>query len=273
MINTIFLDMVWPATYILLNYYNFWFIIFGTILIETMTIKLFLKFNFLKSLLVSSIANIISGTIGTIVLTLIMIIWHMLIDKFVGGTFNLFNWSATFIIMFVGSVVIEILFVKIFFKIKFKQLILPLIIGNVLTYIFIALILIYQPFDSENKKVNEMQNDIFYEPNKTIINSNNCGIIRIKSAFVENKLNNRYKMTINFEKDSQNNYISVFELANSSDESFPSLPEENKQYLYLQNKLKDTIVVYVGQRIKNDTVWIKPQRLDTIKFTRIKKQM
>lgn len=132
-------NMVWPALYISEELRNFWFLVFGTVAIEIFIIKSFLKYSWTKSIISSVIGNLVSGFGGTFIMIWAMLVWHGVVDDFVPhATFDTVNWVATYLLMCVGSVLLEVLTVSIVFKDKIKRLFLPLLTGNLLTYIFIA---------------------------------------------------------------------------------------------------------------------------------------
>jgi len=130
--------MVWPALYVSETFWKFWFLVIGTIVIELFVIKYFLKFSWTKSFFVSLIGNCVSGFIGTSLMTFAMLFWHLIVDNFVKGTFNTFNWVATYILMCFGSVFLETLTIRIIYKEPIKRLFVPMLTGNLLSYIFIA---------------------------------------------------------------------------------------------------------------------------------------
>jgi hypothetical protein len=136
------LDMVWPAIYVYAELWRFWFLVIGTIVIEAFTIYYFLKFSIRKSLLVSLVGNFTSGLIGTFLMMWAMLAWHFVADRFMPqATFDITNWIATYILMCVGSVFIETIIIKLLFKSSIKELFLPLLVGNLLTYGFIGYVM------------------------------------------------------------------------------------------------------------------------------------
>jgi hypothetical protein len=112
----VLLDMVWPALYVSATFWKFWFLVIGTIVIELFVIKYYLKFSWKKSFLASLIGNCVSGFIGTIVMTWAMLFWHLVVDNFVSGTFNIVNWIATYVLMCLGSVFLETVTIKSFIR-------------------------------------------------------------------------------------------------------------------------------------------------------------
>ncbi|WP_152287677.1 hypothetical protein [Flavicella marina] len=137
-----FLNVIWPAVYVSQAFSEFWFIIFGTIAIELITIRYFLKTSWASSLVMSVVGNLVSGIIGTFIMTYGMFVWHLIADTlFFKATFNPINWIMTFILMCLGSVILEALAVKIILKKNIKKIFIPLLIGNLMSYIFIAILM------------------------------------------------------------------------------------------------------------------------------------
>jgi hypothetical protein len=96
------------------------------------------KISPLKALLMSCVGNIVSFFIGTLVTAVAMIGWHAIFDRFLDGTFNTTNFVATYIIMFLGTCFIELLTIKWLFRYEFKQLYIPVLVGNLVTYLLAA---------------------------------------------------------------------------------------------------------------------------------------
>ena len=192
----VLLDMVWPAFYVSATFWKFWFLVIGTIIIELFVIKRFLKFSWKKSFYASLIGNCVSGFVGTFVMMWAMLFWHLIVDNFLNGTFNIFNWVATYILMCLGSVFLETLTIKIIYKETIKRLFAPMMVGNVLSYIFIAIVML----TATNKDPDEASSKEFkYLPSKqefTLLDSSTLHIdtstIRV-SFDKKNKRLNRYK--------------------------------------------------------------------------------
>ena len=139
----ILLNLIWPAIYVSETFLQFWFIILGTIIIEFFVIKSYLKFSWRKSLYITLIGNFVSMFIGTFIMTFAMFFWHLSIEIFEPiKTFGVFNWIATFLLMFLGSVFLETLVIRLIYKEKIKRLLLPMLTGNFLSYVFIAIIVL-----------------------------------------------------------------------------------------------------------------------------------
>lgn len=134
----LYLNVVWPAIYVSGALGQFWFLILATMLIETLAVKFLLNYAWKKSIQIAVVGNLVSGLLGTFVMVFAMLGWHFVMDGLVpGATFGSINWIATYVLMCLGSVFIETLAVKLMFKIPIKKLFLPLLIGNLLSYLFI----------------------------------------------------------------------------------------------------------------------------------------
>jgi hypothetical protein len=135
----LFSNMAWPALYVSSELGKFWYLVFVTISVEAFAIKTLIRFTWTKSIVVSIVGNLFSGIVGTFIMIFAMVFWHALFDKLVPqATFDIINWVATYVLMCLGSVAIEVVAVKFIYKEPFKRLFLPLLIGNLLTYLFIA---------------------------------------------------------------------------------------------------------------------------------------
>lgn len=132
-------DVVWPALYVTDSHFRFWYVVIVGLLLEVVVLRLCLIPDIKKSLLVSLTANLFSATVGICVLTIGMIGWHFVVDTFVHGTLNILNQVATFIIMLLGSAILETLIVRGLWKYQLRQTFLILILGNLLSYGVIAI--------------------------------------------------------------------------------------------------------------------------------------
>lgn len=91
-----------------------------------------------RAIIAAAIGNMWSFVVGTVVMALAMLPWHFLVDELLGGTFHPFNKIVTILLMFGGSIVLESFVVAKAFGKSSKRLFLPLSIGNLLAYIFLA---------------------------------------------------------------------------------------------------------------------------------------
>lgn len=139
----VLLNMILPTIYDSNEPERFWFIVIGTIVIETLVIKLMLKYSWKKSFCAIFIGNIISGLAGIFILLFLL--------TSLSSLANTFDWNdifveislvLAFILMFAGSVFLEIVTIKLIFNDTVKRLFIPLLIGNILTYLSIFLLMI-----------------------------------------------------------------------------------------------------------------------------------
>jgi len=131
-------DIVWPAIYVADSHFHFWLLLVFGLFIEALIFFWVLKMPFRKALAISTIVNLISSTVGSFLMVLSMLGWHLVVDNFVNGTFAPFNLAATLILMYFGSACIEALAIKIIWKYKFVTIIPIFLLGNLLSYIPIA---------------------------------------------------------------------------------------------------------------------------------------
>lgn len=269
------LDMIWPAIYVAEEFSKFWFLVIGTILIELFIIKYFLKFSWKKSFFVSLIGNSVSGFVGTFIMIFAMIFWHMLFDWILHiGTFDMINWIATYILMCLGSVFLETLTIKIIYTEKIKRLFFPMLVGNFLSYVFIAIVMIN---DAKDKEVYRTEK-ILYAPNKQQFilldkSSMNIGtsIISIEYNKDGKCLNNSetsgYTLYIPFKKQSNDSF--QFNLKNIADEYSGGIQENSKEIDV--NKIKNEYIILLEQKNSDTAIgWKKPIITDTLVFKRIK---
>ena len=263
----ILLNMVWPAIYVYDEVWRFWFLVFATIVIETFTIMALLKYSLQKSFLASVIGNLVSGLVGTFVMMWAMLFWHLLADRFVPqATFDIINWVATYILMCLGSVLIETITIKLIFKETIKRLFIPLLIGNALTYGFIAYTMTLK---NQGEKWTE---NVFYSPspnNFKLLDSTQLNIFTAKTEINHDKndsiMNSQYDIEILFKKEKPENF--QFELRLLGDKYAGGIEDGRK--LIHTDKLTDTIKVILEQKNPDpDKGWTAPIITDTIKFIR-----
>ncbi|HBK88528.1 MAG: hypothetical protein U0289_06185 [Cyclobacteriaceae bacterium] len=136
-------DMVWPAIYVTAALSKFWVVIIGTIVLETFVIKYFLEFTWSRSVWASLVGNMVSGLVGTYFMMWAMLLWHLVADNFVPhATFGFINWVATYVLMCLGSVYLEVLTVRFMYGETVQRLFWPLLVGNAMSYIFIVIVML-----------------------------------------------------------------------------------------------------------------------------------
>jgi len=262
----ILLNVVWPAIYVYDEVWRFWFLVLATIIIETFTIMAMLKYSLKKSFLASVIGNLVSGFVGTFVMMWAMLFWHLLADNFVfQSTFNIINWVATYILMCLGSVLIETLTIKLIFKDTIKRLFIPLLIGNLLTYSFIAYTMTTKTEKYPNKKRAEQ---VLYSPtpnNFKLLDSTRLSIFTATTEISYDKddkiLNTNYVLKILFKKEKPENFQFQLRLV---DNEYTGGIEDGRKLIHL-DKLTDTVRIVLEQKNPDpDKGWTAPIITDTI---------
>ena len=272
-------DVVWPALYVSQELWKFWYLIIGTVVLETFTIRYILNFSFLKSLWISVFGNLMSGFIGTIVMTLGMLPWHLIVDNLVpDATFDIRNWIATFILMCFGSVIIESIFVRIIIKQSFRKIFKAMVWGNLLSYTFIAYIL----FTKTDKNPDEAKiKYTYFLPNKRAFTLLNKSYMRLDTAFASisldkngDILNDRkgygYNLTVPFAKSDSGSFVFSLDIKDKSKGRGSSGTNEHFVEIDLRN-LDDTIEIVLEQKNPDSNIgWQSPIVTDTINLVRIK---
>jgi hypothetical protein len=137
----IYCNVIWPAVFVSNAIYSSLFVVIVSIIIEAILFCAYIKtISYERAFLMSFIGNAISALLGTAIMTFAMLIWHFPLDILLGGTFHIVNIIATYILMCLGSAFIELLSIKLLFRYSFKQLWVPVLIGNILTYVLVVLL-------------------------------------------------------------------------------------------------------------------------------------
>jgi hypothetical protein len=140
--TTIYSNIIWPALFVSEALGRFLPLVIISIFLEALCFSVLITdISRSKALLMSFVGNIVSTFVGMLIMPLIMISWHLIFDSIAGGTFNNFNNIATIVIMCLGSAAIEILALKLAFKYHCKDLWVPVLAGNIATYVLIVIFL------------------------------------------------------------------------------------------------------------------------------------
>lgn len=131
-------DMLLPITFVVSAQFA-WYMVVLTLFVEVALLMYYLKIRVRKAFLMILVANLISALAGTPLISLGL--WYLLISGFVGGALSLTNQIATLILMFLGSIAIELITIKLLWKYKFKELLPPLAWGNFFSYLIITIYL------------------------------------------------------------------------------------------------------------------------------------
>lgn len=132
-------NIIWPAIYVASSHFRFWYVTVVGLTLEAFILKLWLIPDIKKAFFVSFVANFFSATIGIYLLVFGMVGWHLIVDIFVLGSFNILNKIATIVLMTIGSIILESIIVKILWKYRLNQTIYVFMIGNFLSYSVIAI--------------------------------------------------------------------------------------------------------------------------------------
>lgn len=269
-------NMVWPAIYVMGTFYKFWFLVIGTVVLETFIVKYFLKFSWLKSIIISLVGNCVSGLIGTFVMMWAMLGWHMLADRFVpDATFDHINWVATYILMCLGSVFLETLAIKVIYKERIKSLFLPMLTGNLLSYAFIAFVMI----SATDKDPDEVRTEeLKYLPDQQQFILLDSGKLQIDTCTIKvsyDKDNQRindtksqgYSLHIPFKKEKEESF--QFEFKILGEENGGGIGENSKSFYFpdLRNEYK---IVIEQKNPDKSFGWTKPIITDTLTLRRVK---
>jgi hypothetical protein len=131
-------NIVWPAVYVTKSLTMFWVVVVASVLVETAVFLWWMRVSLKRALLVTIVCNAVSFVIGTPLAMFGMIGWHLAVDPLLGGTFNPVNWTATFLLMACISALLELMAASLIFSYRWKHVFVPLLLGNVLSYLFIC---------------------------------------------------------------------------------------------------------------------------------------
>ena len=260
-------NVVWPAIYVTEEIQSFWFLVFITIAIEALSLMALAKFRAKKAIIIASVGNVVSGMIGTFVMMWLLLFWHLAVDNFLtGATFDPINWHATFILMCIGSVVLEALSIKLFFSESFRKLFIPLLLGNIMTYSFIA----YKMSTDTQLNSDDKVQQIYYAPypnNLTLLDNSSLVIYTAKIEYSEAKRKDNpyyeYPLELIFQQENPESFILDFTATGAINSEGI---EQNRKLLRF-TELADTIEVFLKQKNPDPEIgWENPIVSDTILF-------
>ncbi len=256
------------------TFWKFWFLVIGDNHYRTFRNQVFSKFSWQKSFYASLIGNCVSGFVGTFVMMWAMLFWHLIVDNFLPGTFNIFNWIATYVLMCFGSVFLETLTIRIIYKEPIKRLFLPMMVGNVLSYIFIAVVML----TATNKDPDEASAKVFkYLPNKQqfiLLDSSTLHIdtstIRVSFDKNNKRLNDTkalgYNFLILFEQQPPDILEFDLEIPRKDDQTARSDTSKELNFIDFRDEYK----VILEQRNPDTFLeWTSPINTDTLIFKRV----
>lgn len=138
-------NVIWPAAIVGSEIIKSLNLIVISVAIEALLLYIFIKnISCLKALLISCIGNAASAFVGSIMMAIAMLLWHIAFDSWLGGTFNSINLIATYFFMYLGTSFIELFTIKILFRYSTKLLWIPIFSGNLITYFLVFIFKLWQ---------------------------------------------------------------------------------------------------------------------------------
>jgi hypothetical protein len=130
----------WPAQLVTVKLLQHWYLGIAAAIIELYILGKFLKYSWKKSTIITLTGNVVSYFFGTLMMLYGMALWYKGVNFLIPHEpFGTANWTITYILMCLGSVLLEARFIQMIYTVGFKQIFLPLLAGNALVYIIIAL--------------------------------------------------------------------------------------------------------------------------------------
>ena len=136
-------NVIWTLLLFTTSYLRTFYLIILTIGIEIIPIYYLFQEDLKASAILSVVGNLISGILGVFIVSIVHQWAYIKIshNKKYRRKLSYMNWMRlTFVTFCLGSVLIEIIAIHIFYEINFLQLIVPLGLGNVISYLMIYLI-------------------------------------------------------------------------------------------------------------------------------------
>jgi hypothetical protein len=133
-------EMFWPALHIGIAVgiavFTSFFLVIISVIVEGVMLYLWLPHvSYLRALLISCAGNMASFYAGTFLMMIVSVAWQMIFNIYPVGTVE--NYIISWVLMYVGSSFIELMVIKAFFNYTFKNLLVPVLIGNLITYGFV----------------------------------------------------------------------------------------------------------------------------------------
>jgi hypothetical protein len=118
-------DMVWPGIMIMERYYTWWAILLG-LFVEYFALRLIANSTWKKAAIAVVVVNTASALIGYFLTPWLTLGWEFILSYTVYqvihlGTFNIFGWLSTIIIMGGITTIPEYLLLKYAFRIQFNK--------------------------------------------------------------------------------------------------------------------------------------------------------
>lgn len=130
-------NVIWPTLYVTDSHFRFWYIIIICILLEAIVLKRWTISSTKQALLVSLVVNVFSATVGFFLLSFVLVALDIIMNNLFSIT--TINNNNTIPSMLIGSILIETLVAKIIWKYPLKKTFLIFMLGNIISYGFIAI--------------------------------------------------------------------------------------------------------------------------------------
>ena len=133
-------DVILPVSWAIgIGIFYSWFLTIITVFIEGVIFYFCIKgISWVRAFTISFVGNVTSIFGGIIFMAVVMTFWHMAFDRIL-GSYSLTTYIISTVLMYTGTVVIELLSINLFFKYFFKQLLVPVVVGNFITYVLVAI--------------------------------------------------------------------------------------------------------------------------------------
>jgi hypothetical protein len=121
----LFADMVWPALYVMSRSYTWWGIGLGLV-VEYLALKAIADVTWKSAAVPVIVVNAASALLGYFAIPALTLGWEFVLSYTIYqvirvGTFNVFGWIATVLVMGAITAAPEYLLLILLFKIRFKK--------------------------------------------------------------------------------------------------------------------------------------------------------
>ena len=128
-------EIVWPALHIGIAVFTSFFLVIISTVIQSLILYLWLpNVSYLRGLAISCAGNMASFYVGTFLMMIVSAMWQIIFNIYPIGTVE--NYVISCILMCLGSSLVGLMVIKAFFNYTFKNLLVPVLIGNSITYVF-----------------------------------------------------------------------------------------------------------------------------------------
>ncbi len=137
--SSVYANVIWPALFISAKILYSWpqllCLILVSLLVEGFMLHIFIEdITYPRAFFVALVGNIASTIVGTFITTFGVL---FSVELFLDIHQLALRILATWIALYAGSVFIEIWTIKVLFGYRIKQLLVPVLIGNLVTYFMV----------------------------------------------------------------------------------------------------------------------------------------